>query len=1070
MENTTAPQPSMEDLVRRVLECIGSNAAQISPPPSIGAIPEFSGEDIGEDATLWCNRVEEITKDVPRQRLNLATHVLTGPAKEWYRRWEAHPCTWEQFREDLCAVFVSERKLHDRLTRALQYTSDPATSYVEYARTKLTYLRQTQVSFTTAQQIELTVSTISDANVRQAMLNGRYETTADLMVGIAEYKKTTVLKRANYDDKAHGSSYKRCYTCDESGHIARMCPKKPRTDRRTSPSRSPPRRIITCTYCSKRGHEEANCWAKERAARKNQSNVCFSMDHKLTPIILRDTLVRESLIDSGATCSLVKEEVAKRANCAINPFVTTVRGLSDSSATTVGSTTTVIQAEGLSVELDLFVVPDSAIPYDLIIGKNVLAAGGIKIVTDEDGSTKLQRVPTAQNGTEGIEALCYATDGVDEKTRKAVAELLNRYSHMTATGSKVRRVSTGEMKIVTREERVVSYHPYRLSIFEREKVRGIIEELIENEIIRESTSPYASPIILVKKKNGEDRMCVDFRALNKITVKDRYPLPLIEDQIDRLGSGKYFTTLDMASGFYQIPIAEDSIEKTAFVTPDGHYEFRRMPFGLCNAPAVFQRAINKALGNLRNSIALVYLDDILIPSETIEEGFERLKVVLSALDKAGFSLNLKKCAFFKTKIEYLGREISAEGIRPGEAKIKSLLEAPIPENVKQVRQFMGLASYFRKFIPEFAVRTACITKLTKKDEQWRWGDEQEEARKYILKKLCTKPLLVIFDPTRETELHTDASSLGYGAILFQRVDGPKQGFLHSIPKKCIPFDTIHCDCVGPFEITKEGYQHILLIVDAFTKYLQLIPLKTLSGPEMLAIFRERLTLFGTPRVVVFDRGTNFTYKPLKLFIEKHGSQVHFIATGAPRANGQAERYVATVTNLLSIETKKGTEWPNKLAKLMLSLNTTLQKSTGFSPSRLLFGLETGPGNVMRAEEHLPANDRIDVAHDRSVAGKRLEENAVSQEARFNRMRINNIEYKEGDAIFLKPAGNRKAKLDVKYTGPFTISKILPNDRYEIIGKSGRPQIAPKDRLRAWKGEWEGDFESSDDTESTDEPC
>ncbi|CAK9833137.1 Retrovirus-related Pol polyprotein from transposon 297 [Anthophora retusa] len=761
----------MEDLVRRVLECIGSNAAQIAPPPSIGAIPEFSGEDIGEDATLWCNRVEEITKDVPRQRLNLATHVLTGPAKEWYRRWEAHPCTWEQFREDLCAVFVSERKLHDRLMRALQYTSDPATSYVEYARTKLTYLRQTQVSFTTAQQIELIVSTISDSNVRQAMLNGRYETTADLMVGIAEYKKTIVLKRTNYDDKAHGSSYKRCYTCDEAGHIARMCLKKPRTDRRTSPSRSPPRRIITCTYCSKRGHEEANCWAKERAARKNQSNVCFSMDHKLTPIILRDTLVRQSLIDSGATCSLVEEDVAKRANCAINPFVTTVRGLSDSSATTVGSTTTVIQAEGISVELDLFVVPDSAIPYDLIIGKNVLAAGGIKIVTDEDGSTRLQRVPTVQNGTEGIEALCYATDGVDEKTREAVAELLNRYRHMITTGSKVRRVSTAEMKIVTREERVVSYHPYRLSIFEREKVRGIIEELLENEIIRESTSPYASPIILVKKKNGEDRMCVDFRALNKITVKDRYPLPLIEDQIDRLGSGKYFTTLDMASGFYQIPNAEDSIEKTAFVTPAGHYEFRRMPFGLCNAPAVFQRAINKALGNLGNSIALVYLDDILIPSETIEEGFERLKVVLSALDKTGFSLNLKKCAFFKTKIEYLGREISAEGIRPGEAKIKSLLEAPIPENVKQVRQFMGLASYFRKFIPEFAVRTACITKLTKKDEQWKWGDEQEEARKYILKKLCTKPLLVIFDPTRETKLHTDASSLGYGAILFQRVDG-----------------------------------------------------------------------------------------------------------------------------------------------------------------------------------------------------------------------------------------------------------------------------------------------------------
>ncbi|CAK9829656.1 Transposon Tf2-8 polyprotein [Anthophora retusa] len=937
MENTTAPQPSMEDLVRRVLECIGSNAAQIAPPPSIGAIPEFSGEDIGEDATLWCNRVEEITKDVPRQRLNLATHVLTGPAKEWYRRWEAHPCTWEQFREDLCAVFVSERKLHDRLTRALQYTSEPAASYVEYARTKLTYLRQTQVSFTTAQQIELIVSTISDSNVRQAMLNGRYETTADLMVGIAEYKKTTVLKRTNYDDKAQGSSYKRCYTCDEAGHIARMCPKKPRTDRRTSPSRSPPRRIITCTYCSKRGHEEANCWAKERAARKNQSNVCFSMDHKLTPIILRDTLVRQSLIDSGATCSLVKEEVAKRANCAINPFVTTVRGLSDSSATTVGSTTTVIQAEGISVELDLFVVPDSAIPYDLIIGKNVLAAGGIKIVTDEDGSTRLQRVPTVQNGTEGIEALCYATDGVDEKTREAVAELLNRYKHMITTGMRTACIT----KLTKKDEQwkwgdeQEEARKYILKKLCTKPLLVIFDPTRETELHTDASS-LGYGAILFQRVDGDLRVVAYF-SRRTTTEESRYHSYELET-LAIVNALKYFRVYLLGLNF---KIITD-----------------------CNAV--------KATGTKKDLIPRVARWWIFLQDYTFELEYRKGKLVehvdyLSRNPRQDYRVNLICEGSWLEIAQRKDNETNdiIQKLNAGHS-VSSDFEMRHGILCRKISRDTGRIVH-RSFVPKGS-RLGLLRLYH--DENCHVGCDKtydRVAQKYWFPKMRSF--------VRKYINHCITCTVS------KRHTGPKQGFLHSIPKKCTPFDTIHCDCVGPFEITKEGYQHILLIVDAFTKYLQLIPLKTLSGPEMLAIFRERLTLFGTPRVVVFDRGTNFTYKPLKLFIEKHGSQVHFIATGAPRANGQAKRYVATVTNLLSIETKKGTEWPNKLAKLMLSLNTTVQKSTGFSPSRLLFGLETGPG------------------------------------------------------------------------------------------KSGRPQIAPKDRLRAWKGEWEGDFESSDnDTESTDEPC
>ena len=164
-------------------------------------------------------------------------------------------------------------------------------------------------------------------------------------------------------------------------------------------------------------------------------------------------------------------------------------------------------------------------------------------------------------------------------------------------------------------------------------------------------------------------MCVDYRTLNKITKRDKYPLPLIDDQIDQLGGKKFFTSLDLTSGFYQIPMYPESIEKTAFVTPDGQYEFLRMPFGLANAPSIFQRAMNKTLGDMRFGRALVYLDDILIPSMDVEEGFENLKSVLDALKEHNFTLNLSKCKFFQEKIEYLGRQISEKGVQPGEGKV-----------------------------------------------------------------------------------------------------------------------------------------------------------------------------------------------------------------------------------------------------------------------------------------------------------------------------------------------------------------------------------------------------------------
>lgn len=232
--------------------------------------------------------------------------------------------------------------------------------------------------------------------------------------------------------------------------------------------------------------------------------------------------------------------------------------------------------------------------------------------------------------------------------KESLLQLVNEFRDCFALDmSELGNSTISEMHINLNDDSPVAYKPYRLPYTERIIVRELVNEMLENNIVKESCSSYASPIVLVKKKNGEHRLCVDYRALNKKTVKDSYPMPVIDDQLDRLNGKTFFTSLDLKSGYYQIPMADDSMHLTAFVTPDGHFEYTRMPFGLVNAPAVFQHMINKALGPNRFDLALPYMDDILTPSSTIDDGMKKLRIIFSSLRDAGLTLNIAKCHFLR---------------------------------------------------------------------------------------------------------------------------------------------------------------------------------------------------------------------------------------------------------------------------------------------------------------------------------------------------------------------------------------------------------------------------------------
>lgn len=876
--------------------------------------------------------------------------------------------------------------------------------------------------------------------------------------------------------------------------------------------------------------------------------------------------------------------------------------------------------------------------------------------------------------------------------------LLNEFSHTFAHDSRdLGCTDLIRMHIQTVTDRPVFRKPYRLSHKENEIVNEKIRDLLDAGIIRESSSDYASPVVLVKKKGGDYRLCVDYRALNACTVKDRYPLPHIEDQVTRLSGKTFFTTLDLAQGYYQVPLNEESIGKTAFVTPSGQYEFLKMPFGLANAPAVFSRLIQLTLGKVSQDIAL-YLDDVMIPTSTTHEGLKLLRQVLQLLTDANLKLNLKKCGFLKTSATYLGHEITAGTIQPGQAKIKCVADYKQPRNVHEIRQFIGLTSYFRKFIHNFAQIARPLTELTKKDVEWQWGPDQEVAFQTLKQRLVERPVLGIYDKDAKTELHTDASSIGLGGILmqyqrdgslkpiayFSRVtsaeekhyhsyeletlavveslkrfriyltgipvkvvtdcaalrttlikkdlipriarwwlaiqdfdleieyrpgermrhvdalsrnpvpscvlmidnsdwlitlqmqddevqsilrqlreqstnpditnnymqkDGvlyrttlagnrfviPKlakygllqklhdqighpgfdrceqaikaqfwfkgmtrfirkyissclqcafgkgnygrlEGELHPITKVDIPMHTLHADHLGPFVKTRKGNTYILVIIDAFTKFVFAKAAKNCSSFETIRLLKEVLTQFGNSSRIITDRGKAFTSRYFKQFSEEMQFRHVLNAIASPRSNGQVERVNRTLLDGLNTMSESECLWDNKLPDIVWGINNTPHATTGFTPFSLMFAHENTRFPAVPTDSPQDTNSQREALQARRDKAKlRIDKSMTLMKSKFDRKRKRCLKYRVGQLVLWKGGIARDTtakvarKLDGLYTGPYKVTKADHSlDRYTIcsvLGMKGYRRFSAVVRgevLRPYKSTMDEDESSGSD--------
>ena len=328
--------------------------------------------------------------------------------------------------------------------------------------------------------------------------------------------------------------------------------------------------------------------------------------------------------------------------------------------------------------------------------------------------------------------------------------------------------------INTENTKPITIPPRRVPMKQKEIIDIEIDKMLQNDIIEPSNSPWSSPILLCSKKDGSTRFCIDFRKLNSMTVKDAYPLPRIDDSLEALSDNVWFHSLDLASGYWQCGVEPQDQCKTAFSSHRGLFQFKVLPFGLCNAPATFERLMEMVLKGLNFERCLCYLDDVIIFGKTFESALENLKMVLDRFRTANLKLKPSKCALFQTKCSFLGHVVQKEGISCDPSKVETVVNWPKPTNVSEVRSILGLAGYYRKFIKNFSTIAYPLVNLTKKDAKFVWTDECQIAFETLKSMLVSSPILAYPMENEQFILDTDASLCGIGAVLSQIQNGEER--------------------------------------------------------------------------------------------------------------------------------------------------------------------------------------------------------------------------------------------------------------------------------------------------------
>ncbi|GFX77892.1 retrovirus-related Pol polyprotein from transposon gypsy [Trichonephila clavipes] len=617
-------------------------------------------------------------------------------------------------------------------------------------------------------------------------------------------------------------------------------------------------------------------------------------------------------------------------------------GISEAQVTTIGSFEHKFKIDDENYSLTWHVVPTDKLKFEAVIGSDLLEQASISFTKEGVKFNKYENhAQLMQISAENLQEELDLRHVENRQIKKELEKLIQDYKPEKTASTDV------TMRIILKDEEPVCQHPRRLSFTERQEVNKQIEEWLNEGIIRPRFAEYASPIVMVKK-----RMCIDYRKLNQKLVKDKFPLPIIEDVSDTLQEAKVYSTLDLRNGFFHVDVDEDCRKYTSFIVPDGQFEFNKVPFGLSTSPGVFQRYVS---------------------SHIVESGT----------------------------------------IKPSPTKTLAVRKFPEPTTIKQLQSFLGLTGYFRKYIKDYSKIAKPLSDLTRKENLFFFfGIQQKEAFEKLKKILSEGPILHLYKYGRKTELHTDACKQGYGAILLQEAEdgklhpiyymskktntaeenisedyakkelitriarwalqlevfdyeiehragnpnkktGKKEGFLNPISKESIPLSTYHVDFIGPLSSTNKSYRHIFTVVDAFTKFTWLYPIQTVSAESALEKLKQQQKTFGNPIRIISDRGSAFTSKLFNDYCDEENIQHLQISTGVPRRNGRVQRIHRTLIPVLTkLSLDDSTKWYKYVDRLQRILNSTISRSTKWTPFELLVGIK------MRNKEDILIKDLL----------------------------------------------------------------------------------------------------------------
>jgi hypothetical protein len=395
----------------------------------------------------------------------------------------------------------------------------------------------------------------------------------------------------------------------------------------------------------------------------------------------------------------------------------------------------------------------------------------------EGGNARRKPVNTVKNSDKHKAYVQEAVSHLSGEEKQVMEAVLLKYGHVFHDESKGTFPGTDviEHRIITGDAKPIRKAPYRVPFALRGEMERQVKDMLDKGIIEPSSSPWSAPCILVPKKSSTGvpkwRFCLDFRALNKVVQYDNYPLPVFEETVSTLYGSAFFSVLDCQSGYWQVKIAEEDKMKTAFTVPSGSYQCVRLPYGLSTSPSSFQRMIDLVLRDLIGPECYVFIDDVIVFGKTIQEHASRLEHVLQRFEKAKLQLHPGKCVFAQPQVEYLGYIVSKDGIKASPDKTKAVQEYPAPKSVTEVRQFLGLASFYRRLVPGFAEIAKPLTELLRKNVTFRWSDRQQAAFDKLKQTLCSDQVLGYPDFTQPFILTTDASKIAVAAVLSQVQDG-----------------------------------------------------------------------------------------------------------------------------------------------------------------------------------------------------------------------------------------------------------------------------------------------------------